>query len=72
MTNKPTRQRSTAFIRASTESGIWSTIATYANELAPVAGPLLAAIGNTALAVDRAEHRNRCLEGQLAGQEWDQ
>ncbi len=30
------------------EENIWGTIASYANELAPVAGPLLAAIGQTA------------------------
>jgi len=44
------------------EESIWGTIASYANELAPLAGPLLAAIGQTAEAIDRAEQRSRCFE----------
>ncbi len=65
MTNKPTRRRSTAFIQASTESGIWSTIATYAYELAPVAGPLIEAMGKSASAIDRAMKRNHCVEATV-------
>ena len=48
----------------SNEENIWGTIASYANELASVAGPLLAAIGQTAEAINRAEQRNRCLEAE--------
>lgn len=65
MTTKPSRRCSTAFIRASTESDIWSTIATYANELAPVAGPLIEAMGNSASAIDRAMQRNHCVEAAV-------
>jgi hypothetical protein len=72
MTNKPSRQRASAVARATTESGIWSTIAIYAIELAPVVGPLLEAIGKTTMAVDRAENRNRCLAAELEEQEWEQ
>ena len=32
----------------------WSTLASYCQELAPVAGPLLSAVGDTASAVERA------------------
>lgn len=32
----------------------WTTLATYCNELAPVTGPLLNAVADTAHAVDRA------------------
>ena len=46
------------------EGGFWTTIATYATELAPMAGPLLEAIGQTASAIDRADRRNRCLEAE--------
>ena len=71
MTNKPTRRLSAEVARATTERGIWSTVATYAKELAPVAGPLLEAIGHTALAVERAEHSNRCLMTELEEEkEW--
>ena len=47
---------------AGAEGSIWATIASYANELAPVLGPLLAAIGQTAEAIERVEQSNRCLE----------
>jgi len=46
------------------EGGFWTSIATYTTELAPVAGPLLEAIGRTANAIDRAERWNRCLEAK--------
>ena len=68
MTNKPKRRRTRntpAPAPVYTESGFWGTIATYASELAPVAGPLLDAIGQTAMAIDRAERRNRSLEAGL-------
>jgi hypothetical protein len=45
--------------------GFWTTIATYATELAPVAGPLLEAIGLTANAIDRADQRNRSVEAEV-------
>jgi hypothetical protein len=32
----------------------WTTLATYCTELAPVSGPLLSAVADTAHAVDRA------------------
>ena len=74
MTNKPRRRRSLnsqapvpapSRAPAYPESGFWGTIATYASELAPVAGPLLDAIGQTATAIDRAERRNRSLEAEI-------
>ena len=71
MTNKPTRRRATPLARATTESVIWSTIAIYANELAPVLGPLLEVIGKTAKAVERAENRTRFLEAELEVEDWD-
>ena len=72
MTNKPTRRRSAPVARVAAANGIWSTIATYAKELAPVAGPLLEAISQTAMAVERAEHSNRCLVAELEEEkEWD-
>ena len=46
------------------EGGFWTTLANYATELAPVAGPLLEAIGHTANAIDRADRRNRSLEAE--------
>lgn len=39
----------------------WTSLASYCQELAPVAGPLLDAVGNTAEAVDRANRGNRTL-----------
>jgi len=35
-------------------NNLWSSLATYCSELAPVAGALLGAVGETAAAVDRA------------------
>lgn len=35
-------------------ASFWTSLATYCQELAPVAGPLLGAVGETAAAVDRA------------------
>ena len=68
MTNRSRRggmsRRSITPRTAGLEENIWGTIASYANELAPVAGLLLAAIGQTAEAINRAEQRNRCLEAE--------
>jgi hypothetical protein len=50
----------------SPSSSFWGSIAAYARELAPVAGPLLEAIGQTAGAIERVEQSNRCLEAALA------
>ena len=55
-------RRSITRSTAGAEGSIWGTIASYANELAPVAGPLLAAIGQTAEAIERVKQRNRCIE----------
>ena len=61
MSNKPTR-RSRSALKTKGVDSIWTTIASYANELAPVAGPLLDAIGQAADAIDRAERQSRSLE----------
>jgi hypothetical protein len=42
-------------------SSFWTSLASYCNELAPVAGPLLGAIGETASAVDRAGRQTQSL-----------
>lgn len=47
-------------------SSFWSTLADYASELAPVAGPLLAAVSDTAAAIDRAGSSTRALRGSSA------
>jgi hypothetical protein len=39
----------------------WTSLSSYCQELAPVAGPLLAAIGDTADAVDRAGRQTKSL-----------
>ena len=39
----------------------WTALATYCQELAPVAGPLLSAVGDTANAVDRAGRSSSAL-----------
>ncbi len=70
MTNKPTRRLPAQVARATTERGIWSTVAAYASELAHVAGPLLEAISQTANAIERAERQNRALEA--AWEEWEE
>ncbi|MFM8524391.1 MAG: hypothetical protein ACKOCM_02025 [Cyanobacteriota bacterium] len=63
MTTKPSRRGSTALTRTTgSSSSFWGTLASYASELATVAGPLLEAIGQTANAIERAERRNRLLE----------
>jgi hypothetical protein len=63
MSNKPKRRNRSALATTHSSSGtFWSTIACYANELAPVAGLLLDAIGQTAHAIERAERQSRSLE----------
>lgn len=37
------------------QDNFWTSLATYCQELAPVAGPLLASVGETADAIDRAK-----------------
>jgi hypothetical protein len=39
----------------------WTSLSSYCQELAPVAGPLLAAVGDTADAVDRAGRQTKSL-----------
>ncbi|MFZ9655506.1 MAG: hypothetical protein ACO29V_07665 [Limnohabitans sp.] len=39
----------------------WTALASYCQELAPVAGPLLSAVGDTAEAVDRAGRSSSAL-----------
>jgi hypothetical protein len=41
----------------STPSSFWETVSTYCSHLAPVTGPLLAALGDTADALDNASRR---------------
>lgn len=45
-------------------SNFWTSLASYCQELAPVAGPLLSAVGDTASAVDRAGRSTRALQGE--------
>jgi hypothetical protein len=42
-------------------SSFWTALASYCQELAPVAGPLLSAVGDTAEAVDRAGRSSSAL-----------
>ena len=70
MTNKPTRLKTVAFTRAASKNSFWGTVANYANELAPVAGALIDAIGQTAIAIERADHHSRCLEPAGEEGEW--
>ena len=63
MSNKPKRRSRSAHATTGHGSGsFWRTIASYATEIAPVAGPLLDAIGQTADAIDRAERQSKSLE----------
>lgn len=39
----------------------WTTLASYCNELAPVTGPLLSAVADTAHAVERASNQTTAL-----------
>lgn len=70
MTNKPTRRR-TAAITPTASTSFWGTVSSYASELAPVAGPLLNAIGDTAGAMGRAMQRN-CYAQAAMDEEVDQ
>ena len=75
MSTQPIRRRTTAISRSTTtgtnsnSNSFWGTLAGYASELAPVAGPLLDAIGQTANAIDRAEQRSRYLEAAAPEEE---
>ena len=71
MTNKPRRRsiRAITPLAPSPRGSFWGTIANYANELVPVAGPLLTALGETASAIERAEQSNRCMRVELAEKE---
>jgi len=42
-------------------TSFWTALASYCQELAPVAGPLLTAVGDTADAVDRAGRQSKTL-----------
>lgn len=42
-------------------TNFWVALASYCQELAPVAGPLLSAVGDTAEAVDRAGRSSSAL-----------
>ena len=68
MSNKPKRRSRSALATTRPSSGtFWGTIASYATEIAPVAGPLLDAIGQTADAINRAERQSKSLEAT-----WDE
>ena len=62
MSNKTKRRSRSALATTSPSHSFWGTIASYATEIAPVAGPLLDAIGQTASAIDRAERQSKSLE----------
>ena len=47
------------------EPNFWTTVATFCRELAPVSGQLLESIGQTAAAIERAEHGTRSLRADL-------
>ena len=51
---------------SSSSSSFWTSLSDYAAELAPVAGPLLAAVADTAAAIDRAGSSTRALRGSSA------
>lgn len=44
----------------------WSTISDFCTELAPVSGPLLSVLGETAAAIDRANNPPRQLKSAAA------
>lgn len=44
----------------------WTSLASYCQELAPVAGPLLSAVGDTASAVERAGRSTTALRSDSA------
>jgi hypothetical protein len=47
------------------EPNFWTTIATFCRELAPISGPLLESISQTAAAIDRAGYGTRSLRAEL-------
>jgi hypothetical protein len=47
------------------EPNFWTTIATYCRELAPISGPFLDTISQTAAAIDRAGNRQRTVRTRL-------
>jgi hypothetical protein len=49
----------------------WTSLASYCQELAPVAGPLLSAVGDTAEAVDRAGRQTKALRSASRALEAD-
>jgi hypothetical protein len=49
----------------------WTALASYCQELAPVAGPLLSAVGDTAQAVDRAGRQTKSLRSASRALEAD-
>jgi hypothetical protein len=61
MTRKSSR-RLLALFPAPVTGSLWSTLATYATELAPIAGPLLESIAHTATAIERADRRCRVID----------
>lgn len=42
-------------------ASFWASLSSYCSELAPVAGPLFAAVGDTAAAIDRAGRSDSAL-----------
>lgn len=50
-------------------ASFWSALADYTSELAPVAGPLLSAVSDTAAALDRASSSTRALRSRSAALE---
>ncbi len=49
------------------EHNFWTTIATFCRELAPISGPLLDCIGQTAAAIDRAGSQSQAPRPSLGG-----
>jgi hypothetical protein len=47
------------------EPNVWTTIATFCRELAPISGALLDSIGQTAAAIDRAGFESRSLRAPV-------
>ena len=45
-------------------TSFWASLSSYCEELAPVAGPLLAAVGDTAGAIERAGTQSKSLSGR--------
>jgi len=43
----------------------WASLSAYCTELAPVSGPLLSAVGDTAAAIERAGNPSRRISAQV-------